>query len=58
MLSFSILGSNPEHGHVAKFESKQECYQALKSKVEQEQQKGRLIVATCNYKRVAGQGWW
>jgi hypothetical protein len=58
VLTFTILGSNPEHGQIAKFETKQECQIALQNKINQERLKGRETAATCIYKKVEGQGWW
>lgn len=51
VLSFTVLGTNPEHGRIAKFETKQECHQALLAKQQQIQQSGRSLVGSCHLTR-------
>jgi hypothetical protein len=58
VLAFTILGSRPEHGHIAKFETKQQCQQALVQKKEQEAAKGRELVGSCYFSKKEGPGWW
>jgi hypothetical protein len=58
VLSFTILGSQPEHGQIAKFETKQQCQIALTQKKQQEAAKGRELVGSCYYTRKSAPGWW
>lgn len=58
VLSFTILGSNPEHGQIAKFDTKQECQIALVQLVAEEQSKGKQVVAKCFYSKREAKGWW
>lgn len=58
VLSFSVLGSQPEHGQQAKFETLQACQQAIVELRVQQAQRGREIVATCFLQSRASKGWW
>ena len=58
VLSFTVLGSKPEHGQVSKFQTKQECQQALILKKQELESAGKQVVATCYYRQVAEKGWW
>ena len=58
VLTFSILGSQPEHGQQAKFDSLSACQQALTELRQREAVRGRELVGTCFLRQTAGQGWW
>lgn len=58
ILSITLLGSNPEHSRIAKFETKQDCQKALISKKIEYEQKGREMVGHCFYVRADSKGWW
>jgi len=58
ILSFTVLGSNPDHGRIAKFETKQQCLQALQAKKEEERLKGKEVVGKCFYGKTETKGWW
>lgn len=47
VLSFTILGTNSQHGQVAKFATKSECEVALKQKIQEVRAKNQEVVATC-----------
>lgn len=47
VLTFTILGTKPEHGQIAKFETKQDCHRALILKRQEAEQRGRELVGTC-----------
>lgn len=51
VLSFTILGTSPEHGRIAKYETKQECLDALQQKRIEEAQKRRELVGHCYYSK-------
>jgi hypothetical protein len=48
VLSFSVLGSAPEYGEMAKYKTREECEQARVQKREEYQAKNKRIVATCH----------
>lgn len=52
VLSFTILGSVPEHGKIAKFQTQQECQRALVDKKLQEETKKREVVGTCYFTKL------
>ena len=52
VLSFTILGTTPEHGRVAKYETKAECINALKLKVIEASDKGKILVGSCYYGKI------
>ncbi len=52
VLSFTILGTSPEHGRVTRYETKTECINALKLKVREESDKGKILVGSCYYSKV------
>ena len=52
VLSFTILGSAPEHGKIAKFETQHECLRALADKKIQEAAKKKELVGTCYYTKI------
>ena len=58
VLSFSILGSKPEHGQIAKFETKQECIRALDQKKQEAMSRGRELVGRCYLSQTGSKGWW
>lgn len=58
VLSFTILGSKPEHGQIAKFETKQECLQAFELKKQDANLKGKELVGRCYFTRTDEKGWW
>ena len=58
ILSITLIGSNPEHSRIAKFETKQDCQKALISKKIEYEQKGREMVGHCFYARTDSKGWW
>lgn len=58
VLSFSILGSKPEHGQIAKFETKQECLRALDQKTQDAIRQGRELVGRCYFTKVEEKAWW
>ena len=47
VLSFTVLGSKPEHGQIAKFTTKAECEFALKQKIQEIKAKNQEVVGTC-----------
>ena len=47
VLTFTVLGSNPEHQSFDKYKTKQECIQALNSFKEQKKNEGKKIVGEC-----------
>lgn len=49
VVSFSVLGTVPEHGTFGTFGTKAECLQALEQKKQQMQQQKKDIVGTCYY---------
>lgn len=51
VLSITVLGSNPEHVNVAKFENKQDCQKALTSKKSEYELKNKQIVGHCYYSK-------
>lgn len=58
ILSITVLGINPEHVRIAKFETKQECHLALANKRKEYEAKGKDIVGHCFYSKTDGKGWW
>jgi hypothetical protein len=58
ILSFSILGSQPEHGQQAKFETKLACQQALANMIQTQSQLGREVVGRCYMGQSGTTGWW
>lgn len=48
VLTFSVLGSTPENGELAKFNTKQECQEALKQKREEYKDKNKKIAGSCH----------
>lgn len=57
VLTFTILGSKPEHGQIAKFETRQECQRALTVKKQEVNQQGRELVGSC-YLTKQSKGFW
>lgn len=47
VLSFSVIGTTPESGELAKFKTKQECQQALVQKKEEYKEKNKKLFGTC-----------
>lgn len=58
ILSFTVLGGQPEHGQQAKYESKQACEQALLDLRQRESLRGRELVGRCWFGQTGGKGWW
>ena len=58
VLSITVLGSNPEHIHIAKFETKQECKQAEVQKYQEYSIKNQQIVTRCWFTKQDKTGWW
>lgn len=58
VLSFSVLGSQREHGEQARYESRAACQQALAEISLREAQRGREVVGTCYLRQQGGKGWW
>lgn len=58
VLAFSVLGSQPEHGAVAKFETRAQCQQALEQKRQEMQAQGKQIAAHCYLSSQSEKGWW
>lgn len=48
VLSFSVLGSIPHSGELAKYKTKEECQQALVSIQQEYQSKNKKIAASCH----------
>ena len=48
VLTFSVLGPTPEYGEVPKFNTKQECQEALKQKREEYKPKHKTVVGSCH----------
>lgn len=47
VLSYSILGANPEHHTITKYQDKQECTKALESIKQEHLAKKKQIVGSC-----------
>lgn len=47
VLSFSVVGTTPEYGELAKYKSKKECQEALVQKKEEYKEKGKKLFGTC-----------
>lgn len=58
VLSITVLGSNPEHIRMAKYETKQECQQNLIARRKEYEAKGKEIVGHCFYGKIENKGWW
>lgn len=48
VLAITVLGANPEHHYFAKYQSKQECYEALKAAREDYKAKKKNISGSCH----------
>jgi len=48
VLTFTVLGPTPEYGEVAKFNTKQECQQALEQKRQEFKPKNKTVVGSCH----------
>ena len=48
VLSFTVLGPTPEYGEMPKFNTKQECQQALEQKREEYKIKKQRIAGSCS----------
>lgn len=48
MLTFTILGSVPEHGTIAKFQTRSECEERLQAMRKDAQQEGKKLVGACS----------
>jgi len=58
VLSVTVLGSNPQHIDIAKFETKQECKQAEVQKHQEYKLKNQQIVTRCWFTKQDKAGWW
>jgi len=59
VLSYTILGSSPEHVTLEKFESKEECLKAAAQVKVEQQTKKKEVVASCFMKIKANSAsWW
>lgn len=47
VLTFTILGINPQNGQEARFKTKQDCLNALALKKQEAIQQGKEIIGTC-----------
>ena len=47
VVSFSVLGSTPEHGSFGAFETKVECEQALAARRQAMRAQGKEVVGSC-----------
>lgn len=47
VLSFTVLGVNPEHGSLAKYETKESCEQMLEQYKKDYKEKKKNIVGSC-----------
>ena len=47
VLSFSVIGTTPESGELAKFKTKQECQQALEQKRQEYKEKNKKVAGSC-----------
>ena len=47
VVSFSVLGTNPEHGIFGMFSNRVECQQALQTRKQEMKANGKEIVGTC-----------
>lgn len=54
VLSFTVLGNNPQHGQIAKFETKAACQTALEQKRTEFRDQNRELVGTCFLRRSVG----
>lgn len=57
ILSLTVLGSNPDHVKIAKYETKRECQQALILKIQEYKMRNKEIVGHCYYGNQST-GWW
>jgi hypothetical protein len=48
VLTFSVLGPEPEFGESPKFNTKQECIQALEQKRQEFKPKNKTVVGSCH----------
>lgn len=48
VLSYTVLGSNPEHHTIGKFQTRPECEQTLKLMKEEMKQKNKKIAGSCH----------
>ena len=49
VLSYTILGSNPEHVTISKYQTQSECQQYLDTVKQERQARGQRVVGTCQY---------
>lgn len=47
VLTFTVLGAQPEHRSFAKYKSEEECLQALQSTREEYKSKNKKIAGSC-----------
>ena len=47
VLAITVLGTSPEHHYFAKYQSKEECQQALDAAREEYRAKKKQIASTC-----------
>ena len=48
VLSYTVLGSNPEHHTIGKYQTQQECEQVLALMKEEKKQQKKKIVGFCH----------
>ena len=48
MLTFTILGSVPEHGTIAKFSNRAECEERLQAMKQEAKQDRKQLVGSCS----------
>jgi hypothetical protein len=48
VLTFSVLGPTPEFGESSKYNTKQECQQALEQKRQEYKTKHKTLVGSCH----------
>ena len=47
VLSYTILGSLPEHGTISKYSTQAECLQSLEAMKQDRRSRGQQVVGTC-----------
>lgn len=48
VLTFTVLGSSPEHGVISKFTTREECNQALVQLKEEKKKHNKNLIGSCN----------
>ena len=47
VLTYTILGTTPEHGTISKYQTQAECQQSLEAFKQDRQSRGQRVVGTC-----------